>query len=608
METQYDMVIRGGTILDGSGGPAFEGDVAVVGGIIEKLGSFEGTGRQEINAAGRLVTPGFVDLHTHYDGQATWDRRFAPSSDHGVTTVVMGNCGVGFAPCRPEERGILVKVMEGVEDIPEIVMTEGIPWKWQTFPEYLDFLRTRQFDADCAAYLPHAAVRVFVMGERAVRGEPSTEEDRQHMADLVTEAMAAGAVGVSTSRALFHRDPEGNLAPHVLAGRLELLALAQGLRKAGRGTFQIVAQLLGEQLKDFVAEAGALSPDEQVRHEMELLHEIARVAGRPLHFTLADMSEAPGMYKRVLELVDAGNAQGLEIKAQIFPRPIGILYGLHLSLHPFTLHPSYKAIAHLPLAERLARMRSPEFRERMLAERPDENHPNPIIRFLVARSLDSYPMGSEPDYAPPPQASIAAQAARRGVSVWEAAYDLLLMEEGSLTLFLPMNNFTDNSLDNVFEMLNHPHTVLGLGDGGAHYGLICDASFPTFMLTYWTRDREGSKLPLPEVVNALTRRNALAVGLADRGLIAPGLRADLNVIDYDRLTLGAPEVICDLPAGGHRLIQRASGYVATIVNGDVTYREGVATGALPGRVATPNAKEGALPRAAARPVLSARLG
>jgi N-acyl-D-amino-acid deacylase len=587
MAGTLDLALRGGTILDGSGAAPFKADIGISNGLIEEIGVLQGNALQEIDATGMLITPGFVDVHTHFDGQVTWENRLSPSSDHGVTTVIMGNCGVGFAPCKPQERTMLLKVMEGVEDIPEIVMSQGIPWRWETFPEYLDFLSGRQFDVDCAAHLPHSALRIFVMGARGAAGEPSTAEDRKRMTELVTEAVNAGAIGVSSSRALLHRDVDGNLAPHVRSGRLELLALAQGLRNAGHGVFQLAAGLSSQQLKDFVTEAGQLSPKEHVRQEIELLCEIADTAGRPLSFALTDLHEAPGMYRQVLNLLAANNKTNMAVRAQIFPRPIGLLFGLDLSLNPFKLHPSYRAIEALPLADRVARMRTPEVRRQLLAEKPDPNFPNPVLQFLVSRSLDAYLSHGDIDYDPDPTKSLAAEAVRREISIWEAAYDALLEDDGKSILFLPMNNFTNNNLDNIHDMLTHADTLIGLGDGGAHYGLICDASFPTFMLTYWTRDREGPRLGLPAAINMMTRRNALAVGLEDRGLIARGLKADINVIDYDRLHLQRPEVVYDLPAGGRRVIQRATGYRATIVSGQVTYRDGTATGALPGRVVRP---------------------
>lgn len=580
----FDLVIRGGSVLDGSGTEAFLADVAVSDGIICAVGEVSQQGREEIDARGKIVMPGFVDIHTHFDGQVTWEHSLSPSSNHGVTTAVMGNCGVGFAPCKPDERNMLVKLMEGVEDIPEIVMTEGIPWKWETYPDYLDFLDERAFDIDCAGYLPHSALRVFVMGERGARGEPSMPADRSAMRRMVTEAVEAGALGISSSRALFHRDADGQLAPHVLSGREELLELAKGLRDAGRGVFQIASGLSSQQLKDFMTDTEPLSPEDHVRHEVALMTEIAEVAGRPLSFALTDLREAPGMFRQVLEQLAEANARGIEIRAQIFPRPIGLLFGLDLSLHPFKLHPSYRAIENLPLDERLKEMKRPEFRERLLAEEPDPDFPHPIKRFLVARSRDSYPSKDELDYEPRPANSLKAQAEREGRSIWEVAYDFLTQGEGKSILFLPMANYTGDTLDNVHEMLSHPDTLIGLGDGGAHYGLICDASFPTSMMAYWTRDRAGARLELPAVVHAMTRRNALGVGLADRGLISSGYKADINIVDYDALKLHAPEVVYDLPGKGRRIVQRAAGYVATIVSGVVTHRDGTPTGALPGRL------------------------
>jgi N-acyl-D-aspartate/D-glutamate deacylase len=588
MASQFDLVIRGGTIVDGSGGQPFRGDVAITAGEIREVGEVAGRGRDEIGAAGLLVMPGFVDIHTHYDGQTTWENRLKPSSEHGVTTVVMGNCGVGFAPCKPEERGLLVKVMEGVEDIPEVVINEGLPWKWQTFPEYLDFIAGRRFDADCAAYVPHAALRVYVMGERGARRAPSTPEDRQRMRELVKEALEAGAVGVSSSRSLAHQDSEGKTAPHVRAAKEELLALAQGLRDAGKGVFQIAAGLTGQQLKSVIPEAGALTPEEAVRQEIALYCEICRVSGRPLTFSLAEVNEAPAMFRLALDLVAEANRQpGVSLTAQTFPRPIGLLFGLELSLHPFKLHSSYKAIEHLPLGERVAELRKPEIRARILAEQPDPRHPNAIQRFLVQRSLEAFPFTDQIDYECDAGTSLAATAAREGRSVAEAAYEALLQRDGKALLFLPINNFAGGNLDSAYETLVRDETLIGLGDGGAHYGFICDASFPTFVLSYWTRDRrkgDGRRIGVAEAVHRLTRRNALALGLADRGLIAPGMKADINVVDYENLGLGPPEVACDLPAGGRRLTQKVAGIAATILAGEVTYRNGAATGALPGRL------------------------
>jgi N-acyl-D-amino-acid deacylase len=583
----HDLVIRGGTVLDGSLRRGFTADVAISNGIIRQVGRVMGMGRQEIEAAGMLVTPGFVDIHTHYDGQVTWENRLSPSTNHGVSTVVIGNCGVGFAPCRPEEREMLVKLMEGVEDIPEIVLTTGIPWTWQTFGEYLEFLSARQFDADCAAFLPHAALRVFVMGMRGAKGEPSTAEDRRRMTELVTEAMNAGAVGVSTSRTLFHRYSDGVLAPHVLSGRLELLALAQGMRNANKGVFQLAAGLSLQQTKNYAPEAQDITQDEMVRQEIDLYREIAEASGRPLIFSLTETKDAPGMFRDVLAMIARVNTGNISIRAQTLPRPVGILCGLALSLHPFKLHPSYQAIDKLPLPARVAKMHTPEFRRKILSESPDPNCSNPALRYLVECTLGSYLFGRDCNYSPAQEQSLKSVAAKRGVSLWEAAYDALLQDGGKSILYLPMNNFCGGNLNSVYEMITDTNCLIGLGDGGAHYGFVCDASFPTFVLTYWTRDRQGPLLSLPQAIHAMTRRNALALGFDDRGLIAVGYKADINVIDYDRLQLHAPEVVYDLPADGLRIIQRASGYLATILNGELTYLRGEATGALPGRFAKP---------------------
>jgi len=587
MMESYDLIIRGGTILDGSGGDPFEGDIAVRDGSIAAVGRISGSGRDEIDATGRLVTPGFVDIHTHYDGQVTWENRLRPSSEHGVTTVVMGNCGVGFAPCKPDERDLLVRVMEGVEDIPEIVLTEGIPWTWTSYPEYLDFLAGRRFDADCAAYVPHAALRVFVMGERAIDREPATAEDRDRMCELVSQAVLAGALGVSSSRLLSHRDSAGNLAPHVMTDRDELMALAEGLRRAGKGVFQIAAGFSNQQLGSVIEGASTTSPEKAARDEVDLLAELCRASGRPVTFALAIINAMPELATLVLDLVGEANREpGVEIAAQVFPRPVGILFGLDLSLHPFKLHPSYRAIEHLPLNARVAEMHKPEVRARILGDKPDADHPDPIQRFLVERSLLSYPFGREPDYEPLPGSSLAAVAERGGRSIEDIAYAALLEDDGKALLFLPINNFP-GSLDQLAEMIESDHTVIGLGDGGAHLGLICDASYPTFLLSYWTRERTRGnrrRISLQQAVRQLTRRAAEVVGLNDRGLLAPGLRADINIIDYGALRLHGPDVSCDLPGDGKRLSQRVDGIVATIVAGEVTYRNGAPTGALPGRL------------------------
>lgn len=563
----FDLIIRNGRIVDGSGGEAFVGDVAVTDGRIVAVGEVEGEAREVIDASGLLVTPGFVDVHTHYDGQATWTNMLSPSSGHGVTTIVTGNCGVGFAPVRPSDRQKLVKVMEGVEDIPEIVMTDGIPWNWESFPEYMASLADRPFDIDVGVQIGHSPVRVYVMGKRGANHERSTDADRAEMTRIVREAIEAGALGVTTSRSIHHRQLDGQLAPSVSSEEGELLALAEALRQAKGGVFQM-----------------APNPNADPRAEMEVVRRLARASGRPISFTLLEIHHMPGGWREMLEEIDLASTEGLEVRGQVFPRPVGTLFGLGLSFHPFSSRPSCRAIAHLPLAERVELMRDPAFKQRVLAEQPVPN-PQPAINQMIAQAGNMFRLADPVDYAPSADKSMAAQAEASGRSLEEHLYDVLLEDEGRAILYLPAANFDGGSLQGVREMMAHPRTILGLGDGGAHYGLICDASFPTFALTHWARDASPEKrFPVEWIVAELASRPAEALGLTDRGLIAPGMKADINIIDHERLRLLAPQTIRDLPANGRRLTQRAEGYVATIVNGSITYRDGVPTGALPGRL------------------------
>jgi N-acyl-D-amino-acid deacylase len=568
MAPDFDHVIRNGTIADGSGADLFDGDVAIRDGRIVAVGRVEGVGEVETDARDRLVTPGFVDPHTHYDGQITWEQRLSPSSSHGVTTAVMGNCGVGFAPCSPHHRELLVKVLEGVEDIPEIVMTEGLPWTWETYPEYLAVLSRREADIDFASQLPHAAVRVHVMGERGANREAPTPDDLHEMTRIVAEAVTAGAMGVSTSRSIGHRTPEGDLAPTVGADEAELHALARGLRRAGAG----VLQLIGSQ--------GPHNPDEEVA----LYRRLTMTSGGPLSFTLMSSPHFPDHHRLYLEALAAQNRDGLPpIRGQVFPRPVGVILGLDLSFHPFVFSPSYQQISALPLRQRVEALRDPARRARILSEPPE--HPNPVFSYFARQDAELYLLADVPDYEPTPDQKLGALAAARGVTPRELIYDAMLDSDGSATFLLPATNYLGDSLEPVRLLLLDPHTVIGLGDGGAHYGTISDGSYPTTLLTHWTRDRtRGPKIPVQEAVRMLTRPNAEAVGLRDRGLLAPGLKADLNVIDYDALQLHRPVAVRDLPAGGRRLVQKADGYALTMVSGTVTHRDGEPTGAFPGRL------------------------
>lgn len=568
MSHAFDLIIRNGTVVDGSGGPLQQADVALADGKIVKVGRIQETGREEIDATGKLVTPGFVDIHTHYDGQVTWEHTLKPSSNHGVTTVVTGNCGVGFAPCKPEQRDTLVRVMEGVEDVPEIVMTEGLPWNWETFPEYLDALEQREYDIDFAAQIPHSAIRVYVMGERGEHREPATEQELRQMTDIVREAIEAGAVGVSSSHHLGHRTVAGELAPSVGSASEEVLALARGLREAGAGVFQMITD-------GYYGGSDASA-------QMDLLRSIAETAGRPVSYSLLQKAPYLRLHEDMLALMQQARAQGLDIQAQVFPRPVGLLFGLTLSFHPFRFHPGYQAIHDLPLQERVAQMRKPEVRAAILSEKPE--HPNPIFITIVSSYDNAFSLGDPPNYEPAPEDLLHARASRLGVSVAELAYDLLLENEGHAVLMSPSSNFAEGNFNAIEQMLLDENTLIALGDGGAHYGMICDSSYPTTVLTHWVRDRLGQRMPLEQAVYRLSRKNALAVGLADRGLITEGLKADLNVIDFNGLRLHPPQPVYDLPGGGRRLMQKSEGYAATIVSGRVTYRDGVPTGARPGRL------------------------
>ncbi|OBG71051.1 MULTISPECIES: amidohydrolase family protein [unclassified Mycobacterium] len=562
----YDLVIRNGTIVDGLGGEPFVGDVGVRDGVIAAVGDVNGeAAEREIDATGLLVTPGFVDLHTHYDGQSIWSERLTPSSAHGVTTVVMGNCGVGFAPCRQEDHDVLVDVMAGVEDIPGVVMTDGLPWTWETFPEYLDALDSGRRDIDVAAYLPHSPLRVYVMGQRGANREPATAEDLAKMRALAKEAVEVGALGFASSRLTIHKTESGSPIPSYDAAREEIEQIARGVVDGGGGLLQFVPDI----------PAGGYQP------VLQTVFDVAEDVGLPLTFTLVVANSGDPTWPDAVTMIEKANAAGGDITAQLLPRPIGLIIGLQLTANPFVLYPSYREIAHLPLAERVAEMRKPEVRARILADKPGEGHP--IL--YVAQMWDwIYPLGDNPNYEPDPADSIGARARARGVNPMEEAYDRLLDDDGRAMLLVATSNLQGNSLDTVGELLHRDDVVLGLGDGGAHYGMICDASYSTFFLTHWARDRRAGRFSVAEAVRELTSVPARVAGLGDRGRIAVGFKADLNVIDHAGLRLHKPVIAYDLPAGGRRLDQTADGYVATVVSGEIIAENGVPTDARPGKL------------------------
>lgn len=561
--TEFDLVVRGGQLIDGTGAEARTADVAMQDGKIVEVGQVAGKGKQEIPADGAIVTPGFVDIHTHYDGQVTWANRLNPSSHHGVTTVVMGNCGVGFAPVRPNDHQMLIELMEGVEDIPGAILHEGLTWDWETFPEYMDVLAGRQFDMDVGAQIPHAALRVYVMGQRGADREPATPEEVAEMRRIVAEAVSAGALGVSTSRSLNHRTSRGAPTPSLKAEYDELLGLAVGLKDAGRGVFEMISDL------------------DDLDEEFEFFRGMVAESGRPMSISLAQgLNECS--WREVLDKIEQANADGLLMRGQVAPRPIGILMGLTSTINPFMTHSAYKEIAGLPVHERIKAMRNPARRVAILG-----GEPNP--RFVMPQKMDEgrkvWLLGETPDYEPSPESSMAALAAAAGRDVWDYIYDRLIENEGRNIFYSPFANYEDNNLDCCREMILHENTVMGLGDGGAHVSTICDASFITTLFTHWGRDRtRGERIDLPTLVKNQTRDTARTVGLYDRGIVEPGMKADLNVIDFDNLNQGTPVIVQDLPAGGSRFEQKTSGYLATLVSGQVTYRNGEATDALPGRL------------------------
>ena len=557
------LIIRNGLVFDGSGKPPVTADIRVDGGLITEVGNVSGIADEQIDASGLMVTPGFVDIHTHYDGQVTWSQQVSSSSQLGVTTAVMGNCGVGLAPCAPENRRSLVTLMEGIEDIPGVVLDEGLPWNWQSFPQYLDALASRHYDIDIAAQIGHAPLRIDVMGDRARAYEPATWQDCQRMAAVVKEAVKAGALGFSTSRTLIHKGSDGQHTPSLGAQERELLAIAGALGEVDQGVIQLIT--------DF----------EDVPGEFDLMKRLCEHSGRPLSFTLLQHEHLPDRWREVMRLLHGSTAQGLPMKAQVGARPVALIFGLGLSMCPFSGLAAYDAIKDLPVSERLARMREPATRAMILSQTQDDL----MYRRRVANFENIYVLGDPPDYEPRPEDSLASMAARQDKAPNALAYDLLTEGEGEALLYRPLYNYADQSLDVLREMLVDTDSVPGLSDGGAHYGYICDASFPLYLLTHWGRDRtRGKRIALEQLVKSQTTDAAATVGLNDRGLIAPGYKADINILDFDKLRLRKPRIVNDLPAGGRRLAQSATGIVATLVSGVLTYREGEATGCMPGRL------------------------
>jgi len=561
----HDLVIRNGHIVDGTGSAPRDGDIAIDEGRISSVGGRAGAARREVDAGGQLVTPGWVDIHTHYDGQVTWDPYLTPSSWHGVTTIVMGNCGVGFAPVKPGQEEFLIGLMEGVEDIPGAALAEGIRWGWESFPQYLDSLDSMKRAIDVGAQVPHGSVRAYVMGERGAHNEQATPADIEGMAQVVREGLRAGALGFTTSRTMLHRAKNKEVVPGTFASADELLGIGRVLGEVGHGVFEMASDMVG------------------IDATMEWMIKLSSQTRRPITFAMAQVDHRPSAFRQMLEFVRQCNARGANLAPQVSARPTGMLMGLQSSLHPFITHSAYREIAHLPLKERVAMMRRKEVRARILADKP-LTHDRATLHFIT--NFDKYfTLSDPPDYEPARETSIGARAARAGIAPQELCYDQMLEREGHELLYVPLANYAEYNFDAIREMILDPVTTLGLSDGGAHCGLICDCSMPTYLLTHWARDRKrGERLPIETVVKRQTRDTAELYGLRDRGMLAPGMIADLNLIDFEALRLHAPEMVFDLPANGRRLIQKADGYRLTIKKGQVIFENGEATGALPGKL------------------------
>jgi len=555
----HDLVIRNGQVVDGTGAPAIQADIAVSNGKIVAIeAGIKGTAKQEIDAEGMIVTPGFVDVHTHYDGQATWDSHLNPSSSLGTTTVVMGNCGVGFAPCRSEDRDVLIKLMEGVEEIPESVMNEGLPWSWETFPEYLDCLDSRPHDIDLAALVPHGPIRVYVMGERGVNREPATEDDIAQMKAILAESVAAGGVGFSTSRTLVHRSSTGAYVPTYQAVSSELKQMGEALSGDRGHVFQFIADW------------------QDAEDEFSILSETSAKTGAKGTFTLLDLDGTPTLWREHLDRIEAAQAQGIDIRGQVLSRPVGIMMGHPASMSPFYDRPSFKALQSMAWDEKVTALKDPQTKAKILNE-ANEN-PHIFVKIVSGRYDNMYVLDDPIDYLPGPDRCVENLAAAENRNPEEWLYDYLLTSNGNALIYIPVANFSDN----IPEMLEHPNTVVALGDGGAHVGSICDTSANLYVLCKWVKEK--AQLKLEQGIHMLTRQPAELYSLNDRGILAEGMKADINIIDFENLKLHTPHIAHDLPAGGKRFLQNADGIKATIVSGEVIYSDGEATGALPGKL------------------------
>lgn len=562
----HDLVIRGGKVYDGTGSEPINADVAIDGDRITAVGEVTDSGKQEINAAGKIVTPGFVDIHTHYDGQVTWDPFISPSTYHGVTTIVTGNCGVGFAPCKPDQRDWLIGLMEGVEDIPGTALHEGLKWQWESFPEYLDALDKTPLAIDVGTQIPHGALRAFVMGERGVQHEEATREEIEEMARLVAEAIHAGALGFSTSRTEKHKDSSGVLTPTITALEEELVGIAKAVGETGTGVLQGIS--------DFY----------NFENEFKMFRRMVEASGRPVSITVEQQDARPEWWQQLLDALDQAQADGLPMYGQVPPRATGVLLGLTASLNPLMTYPAYRDIQQLPLDERVAIMKDPEFKAKLLSQTPVE-FPVPLVMEILTSYHKMFRLGEPANYEPDPNDAFGPLAEKEGRSVADYIYDMLLEKDGKALIYHPLFNYMPGNLDFVEKMLKHPYTIFGLGDGGAHCGALCDASFPTTLIQHWGRDRtRGNKIPLEQLIHMQTQQTASQVGMLDRGILKPGYKADLNVIDFESLTIHEPTVVNDLPAGGRRLIQKATGYEQTIVAGKVVFEQGEPTGVLAGQL------------------------